>query len=122
MKDEATIFEGAKILSDPTERARYLDAACQGDPAMRERIEQMLLTADKAQLYFGETDTEPTEDSPIEEVPVSEGPGTVIGRYKLLQKIGEGGMGIVYMAEQTEPVIRKVALKIIKLGMDTRKV
>jgi eukaryotic-like serine/threonine-protein kinase len=48
--------------------------------------------------------------------------GTVIGRYKLLQKIGEGGMGVVYMAEQTEPVIRRVALKIIKLGMDTRQV
>ena len=54
--------------------------------------------------------------------PLTEGPGTVVGRYKLLQKIGEGGMGVVYMAEQREPVIRKVALKIIKLGMDTRQV
>ena len=53
---------------------------------------------------------------------MTEGPGTVIGRFKLLQKIGEGGMGVVYMAEQREPVIRKVALKIIKLGMDTRQV
>ena len=52
----------------------------------------------------------------------SEGPGTVIGRYKLLEKIGEGGMAVVYMAEQTEPIRRKVALKIIKLGMDTRQV
>jgi len=53
---------------------------------------------------------------------VTEGPGTVIGRYKLLEKIGEGGMAVVYMAEQQEPIRRKVALKIIKLGMDTRQV
>jgi len=53
---------------------------------------------------------------------LSEGPGTKIGRYKLLQKIGGGGMGVVYMAEQTEPVTRRVALKIIKLGMDTKQV
>jgi len=53
------------------------------------------------------------------EVDSEEPPGTVIGRYKLLQKIGEGGMGVVYMAEQEEPVRRRVALKIIKLGMDT---
>ena len=53
---------------------------------------------------------------------ISEGPGTVIGPYKLLQQIGEGGMGVVFMAEQTEPVQRNVALKIIKPGMDTRQV
>ena len=56
------------------------------------------------------------------DITLSEGPGTVIGRYKLLEKIGEGGMAVVYMAEQTEPIRRKVALKIIKLGMDTRQV
>src|SRR6185503_18636623 len=55
-------------------------------------------------------------------VPLAEGPGTRIGRYKLLQVIGEGGMGVVYMAEQEEPVRRRVALKIIKLGMDTKQV
>src|SRR5262249_41265982 len=53
--------------------------------------------------------------------PLAEGPGTVIGPYKLLEQIGEGGMGVVYMAEQTKPVRRKVALKIIKPGMDTRQ-
>ena len=53
---------------------------------------------------------------------ITEGPGAIIGRYKLLQVIGEGGFGVVYMAEQQEPVVRKVALKIIKLGMDTREV
>jgi predicted Ser/Thr protein kinase len=61
-------------------------------------------------------------DGTIARPQLSEGPGTVIGRYKLLQEIGEGGMGVVYMAEQREPVARKVALKIIKPGMDTREV
>ena len=53
---------------------------------------------------------------------VGEGPGTIIGRYKLLERIGEGGFGVVFMAEQTEPVQRQVALKVVKLGMDTREV
>src|SRR5678815_5404955 len=58
----------------------------------------------------------------LEESAVTEGPGTLIGRYKILQQIGEGGCGVVYMAEQSEPVRRRVALKVIKLGMDTRSV
>ena len=58
----------------------------------------------------------------LDESPLSEGPGTVIGRYKLLERIGEGGMAVVYMAEQERPIRRKVALKIIKLGMDTKQV
>ena len=56
------------------------------------------------------------------ESPITENPGTVIGRYKLLERVGEGGCGVVYVAEQTEPVRRRVALKVIKLGMDTREV
>ena len=69
----------------------------------------------------GEGTTEITP-SPLDETPVTEGPGTVIGRYKLLEQIGEGGCGVVYVAEQKVPVKRRVALKIIKLGMDTRQV
>src|SRR5439155_5113549 len=74
--------------------------------------------ADEAADFFGAEDNLPGMGA----TPLTEGPGSVIGRYKLLQKIGEGGMGVVYMAEQREPVIRKVALKVIKLGMDTRQV
>ena len=79
------------------------------------------LNADDADVRVegGATELRPTL---LDETSVSEGPGTVIGRYKLLQKIGEGGCGVVYMAEQEEPIKRRVALKVIKLGMDTRQV
>src|SRR5262249_23525922 len=75
----------------------------------------MLEDAAKARDFFGTVVVDSIS-------PLAEGPGTVIGRYKLLEKMGEGGMGVVYLAEQREPVVRKVALKIIKLGMDTRQV
>jgi serine/threonine protein kinase len=95
---------------------------------MRQRIESLLRATPEAEDFFdrnavnvsklpGLTDAEATVMTPI-----AEGPGTRIDRYKLLQQIGEGGMGVVYMAEQEEPVRRRVALKIIKLGMDTRQV
>jgi len=91
-------------------------------------VERMLDKAREANAFFDElTDPEsgiPTRVVHAEELnPIhEESAGTVIGRYKLLQKIGEGGMGVVYMAEQTKPIQRMVALKIIKLGMDTRTV
>jgi WD40 repeat protein/serine/threonine protein kinase len=80
----------------------------------------MIEAAPKADEFFGDADSCGDKDETCREP--SEGPGTIIGRYKLLHKIGEGGMGVVYLAEQTQPVVRKVALKIIKLGMDTRQV
>jgi serine/threonine protein kinase/Tol biopolymer transport system component/tetratricopeptide (TPR) repeat protein len=102
------------------ERRAYLDEACRGDPSLRAEIDA-LLTA-----HYGQDDllSGPILGSPVspDDSLISEGPGTVIGHYKLLEKIGEGGMAVVYMAEQTEPIRRKVALKIIKLGMDTRQV
>ena len=109
------IFLEARTLTDPAERAAFLAKTCGADADLRTRIEAMLKDAEGAAAFFGPEDNLRPAVAP----PLTEGPGTVIGRYKLLQKIGEGGMGVVYMAEQREPVVRKVALKIVKLGMDT---
>ena len=99
----------------------YLEGACGGDHALRARIEALLAAHEGS---GGALDVPPSDLKPatVDERPLSEGPGSVIGPYKLLQQIGEGGMGIVYMAEQQEPVRRKVALKIIKPGMDSQQV
>ncbi len=120
MDELPTIFEIALALP-PKARPAYLETACAGNARAREQIQKMLLAHERANAYFGDEPAsrateEPTEISQFEQL------GAIIGRYKLLQKIGEGGMGVVYMAEQLEPVVRKVALKIIKLGMDTRQV
>ena len=99
----------------PEERAAFLSGACGEDHELRRKVETLLDAAGDAQGFM-EGATAPGA------TPHFEGPGTIIGRYKLLQMIGEGGMGVVYLAEQTEPVTRRVALKIIKLGMDTKQV
>jgi len=111
------IYLGAREIADASARAAYLAEACGADRELRRRVEAMLQDAAGAEDYFCVRDGSPPElRTGIEQ------PGTVIGRYKLLEKIGEGGMGVVYLAEQEKPVRRKVALKIIKLGMDTRQV
>ncbi|MBI4664495.1 MAG: protein kinase, partial [Verrucomicrobia bacterium] len=93
---------------------------------MRERIESLLRATPDAEAFFGRNAVNVSKLPDLTEAtvttPIAEGPGTVIGRYTLLQKIGDGGFGAVYMAEQKEPVRRRVALKIIKLGMDTQQV
>ena len=95
------------------ERASFLDREAAGDPTVRARLEDLLNAHEDAEGFLPE---------PVELAGVGECAGAVIGRYKLLQEIGEGGFGSVWMAEQLEPVRRKVALKIIKLGMDTKQV
>src|SRR5207244_3078320 len=111
------IFFAALEKSSPDELAQYLDEACGENAEQRLRVEQLLLAHQKAGNFLGGSQSPPSSDRPI-----AEGPGSRIGPYKLLQQIGEGGFGIVYMAEQQEPVRRKVALKIIKPGMDTKEV
>ncbi|HEV8421923.1 MAG TPA: protein kinase, partial [Chthoniobacterales bacterium] len=115
-----TIFNKALAIRRDEERVGYLRSACGGDADLFAKVERLL----QAHVRSGQfMPTEPGDSATVlTPTPLTEGPGTRIGRYKLLQQIGEGGMGVVYMAEQEEPVRRRVALKIIKLGMDTRQV
>jgi WD40 repeat protein/serine/threonine protein kinase len=116
---ERTIFLAVLDIGDPAARAAYLDAACAGDPALRGQVEQLL----KAHQEPGPFMARPAAALvAADEEPVGERPGTVIGPYTLLEQLGEGGMGLVFVAEQTQPVRRQVALKVIKPGMDTRQV
>jgi serine/threonine protein kinase/Tol biopolymer transport system component len=120
LKDIEAIYHGALEKEAGRERAAYLDSACGNNAALREHIEALLKANEDAGNFL---DTPPADvGAALDDAPLTERPGTVIGRYKLLEKIGEGGMAVVYMAEQQEPIRRKVALKIIKLGMDTKSV
>src|SRR5262249_48793281 len=113
----------AAVELPPEQRAKYLDEATAGDADLRRRVEALLKVHDNPDSFLSQPAFEfaPTVDVPPVE-PLAEGAGTVIGPYKLLQQIGEGGMGVVFMAEQSRPVQRMVALKIIKPGMDSRQV
>jgi serine/threonine protein kinase/tetratricopeptide (TPR) repeat protein len=131
------VFHKARLL-DPPSRAGYLDEACGDDLDLRAEVESLLAHSENKteridlspsgegfRAVFVDRSPEQAEEDGetlVERGPPAEGPGTRIGSYKILQEIGEGGFGVVYMAEQQEPVRRKVALKIIKLGMDTKQV
>src|SRR5215471_5240789 len=109
----------ADALDRPeAERQDFLDRACADDAELRARVTELLAAHAQASRFMHAT---AGADATIA-APLQEGPGTRIGPYKLVQQIGEGGFGLVFMAEQEQPVRRLVALKIIKLGMDTRAV
>jgi serine/threonine protein kinase len=122
---EETLFNAALQLATPEERAAYLQNACPDDESLRQRVTALLQAHAQADAPL---------DKPAAGLPArtlvlnpaliqpTEKAGDKIGHYKLLQQIGEGGCGVVYMADQEEPVRRRVALKIIKLGMDTKQV
>jgi serine/threonine protein kinase/tetratricopeptide (TPR) repeat protein len=137
--DERSIFMAALERESAPERSAYLDEACGGDTALRQRVEALLTSHQQAGSFLRMPVPERLAEkvgtpAPLEEAggdapateerprPLPEGQGSRIGPYKLLQELGEGGMGTVWMAEQTQPVQRKVALKIIKPGMDSRQV
>jgi len=118
------LFEAARQLSSANARRAFLDEACADDAPIRAKVEALLVAQEEADKFFSEISPFARKQQPAgtsAEEP-AEGPGSRIDRYKLLQKIGEGGCGVVYMAEQEKPVLRRVALKIIKLGMDTKNV
>jgi tetratricopeptide (TPR) repeat protein len=108
---EQDIFCAALERTSQTEREAFLDEACADGSVERARVEALLQAAEAAGEFLAD-----------EETPVHEGSGTHIDRYHLCEPIGEGGFGVVYRAEQAQPVRRSVALKIIKLGMNTRAV
>jgi serine/threonine protein kinase len=125
---EVAVFAAALELP-ADQRGAYLDQACAGDGALRTQVEALLRVHDDAGNFFEKLSSvarpasaKASSDTIRLQIIPSEKPGDRIGRYKLLQQIGEGGCGVVYMAEQEEPVRRRVALKVIKLGMDTKNV
>jgi serine/threonine protein kinase len=118
-KPEEAIFKTAIQLEKQEDRQAYVRDACGDDRRLLADVQALLQYHDSSSFLDAPV-LEPNVR--LDESPVVEGPGTVIGRYKLLERIGEGGMAVVYMAEQEQPIRRKVALKIIKLGMDTRQV
>jgi serine/threonine protein kinase/WD40 repeat protein len=117
--DERTIFLRAVVMTAPGQRTSFLDSACRGNRLLRQGVEALLRAHEDS---FGLLDAPDRGLPTLDRAPISHGPGEFIGPYRLLSVIGEGGMGAVWLAEQDHPVRRKVALKIIKPGMDTRKV
>jgi serine/threonine protein kinase/predicted negative regulator of RcsB-dependent stress response len=126
---ELAVFSAVRRLP-PAERAPYLEQTCAGEPDLRRRVEELLRASEDAEGFLQEPapGAQRPEGAPaaatlvLDAAAPGEMAGDRIGRYKLLQQIGEGGCGLVYMAEQEEPVRRRVALKVIKLGMDTKSV
>jgi serine/threonine-protein kinase len=125
---ERDLFIAALQIEDPTGRSAYLDKACAADAELRQRLEALLKAFVQAGSFLQQPAVCPAATSDVPPVgpppnnASTEAAGTVIGPYKLLQQLGEGGMGTVWLAEQTQPVQRKVALKLIRSGMASQQV
>src|SRR5215468_10037980 len=115
-----SIYFAALAKESPQERAAYLDEACGADGDLRRRVERLLQAQPKVGSFLQGVAGPP--EATVTQAEVQETAGAVIGPYKLIEQIGEGGMGAVWMAQQTEPIKRLVALKVIKPGMDSRQV
>ncbi len=132
MKNLDAIYFAVRELA-PEDRPAYLTKACAGDHELRARVNQMLAVSAEAEAFITDLPDDEAEDRTSDHGSAKtlkldpadapdEAVGQTLGRYKLLERVGQGGCGVVYVAEQTEPVRRRVALKVIKLGMDTKQV
>ena len=125
-----SILASAVDIESAAERRQFVERACGGDAQLRRRVEEMVEDHFQAGSFLEQPAVGPVEtaslDTSVSDGPHSrdplESPGDVIGPYKLLEVVGEGGMGTVYLAQQKDPVRRMVALKVIKAGMDSRQV
>jgi serine/threonine protein kinase/tetratricopeptide (TPR) repeat protein len=115
---EESIFAQALEITATAERAAFLDRACADNPALRAEVEALLRAHDRS----GDLLDVPDDPASTSDGPAGERPGAVIGHYKLLEHLGEGGMGTVWMADQTDPIQRRVAVKVVKEGMDSKHV
>ena len=116
--NERSVFLAALEILDPAERAAYLDRACP-EPAARRAVEELLAAHARSGTFMPEPGA---DDSTAAHTPSADAPGAQVGPYKLRERIGEGGMGEVWVADQQEPIKRRVALKLVKPGMDSRSV
>jgi len=116
------LFLAARELASPEARGEFLDRECAGDATLRADVDALLGADDRAGSFLASPVPAPDPARPTDQPTSTERPGTVIGPYKLLEQIGEGGFGVVFLADQAEPVRRKVAVKVLKPGMDTRQV
>jgi serine/threonine protein kinase len=118
------VFLRAAEVDSPAERRLFLDQECGDDAALRAQVESLLAASAKVGSFLNRPAVQapPGRQGTVAYEPIAERPGTVVGPYKLMEQIGEGGFGLVFVAEQQHPVRRKVALKVIKPGMDSRQV
>ena len=132
---EKSVFLSALELSSPEKRRQYLERVCAGDPKLRAAVEGLLAAHERTDNVLDslpepvgalrnrlDSANSVSDTAEFSAVSIAEGPGTIVGDYKLMEQIGEGGFGYVFVAEQLQPVRRRVALKVIKPGMDSHEV